>query len=179
VDEKTVLPIRHTLYRGDKPFLMIMEMRALIKEGDEDPDGLFEQQYHSEEDNYRKDQGNGDTPSGKGINPPQKYHRSQWDNVFKVPQGLTISPMIINKAVSLLFQLDQHRRPSYKLLCAGNVYFLLEMEKWERGSYLTFDLEELFSEGTIKREYHALFYFLLAKETLAPNSEIVLMEQLD
>jgi len=46
MDEKTVLPIRHTLYRGDKPFLMIMEMRALIKEGDEDPDGLFEQQYH-------------------------------------------------------------------------------------------------------------------------------------
>jgi hypothetical protein len=179
VDEKTVLPIRHTLYRGDKPFLMIMEMRALIKEGDEDPDGLFEQQYHSEEDNYRKDQGNDDTPSGKGTNPPQKYHRSQWDNVFKVPQGLTISPMIINKAVSLLFQLDQHRRPSYILLCAGNVYYLLEMEKWERGSYLTFDLEELFSEGTIKREYYALFYFLLAKETLAPNSEIVLMEQLD
>jgi hypothetical protein len=179
VDEKTVLPIRHTLYRGDKPFLMIMEMRALIKEGDEDPDGLFEQQYHSEEDNYRKDQGNGDTSLGKGINPPQKYHRSQWDNVFKVPQGLAISPMIINKAVSLLFQLDQHRRPSYILLCAGNVYYLLEMEKWERGSYLTFDLEELFSEGTIKREYYALFYFLLAKETLAPNSEIVLMEQLD
>ena len=103
VDEKTVLPIRHTLYRGDKPFLMIMEMRALIKEGDEDPDGLFEQQYHSEEDNYRKDQGNGDTPLGKGINPPQKYHRSQWDNVFKVPQGLAISPMIINKLFHYFF----------------------------------------------------------------------------
>lgn len=114
IDEKTVLPIRHTLYRGDKPFLMIMEMRALIKEGEEEPDGLFEQQYHSEEQN---------------SNPPQKHHRSQWENVFKVPDGMTISPMIINKAVSELFLLDQHRRPNYILLCAGNVYYLLEQEK--------------------------------------------------
>jgi len=165
VDEKTVLPIRNTLYRGEKPFLMIMEMRALINEGDEDPDGLFEQQYHSIEET--------------NTNPPQKYHRSQWDNVFKVPEGLTISPMIINKAVSELFLLDQHRRPQYILLCAGNVYYLLEQEKWFRGSYLSFDLEELFSEGVVKRDYYALFYFLLAKETLAPQSEIVLMEQLD
>ncbi|MBN7811502.1 hypothetical protein J0A68_11085 [Algoriphagus sp. H41] len=165
VDEKTVLPVRHTLYRGDKPFLMIMEMRALIKEGEEEPDGLFEQQYHSEEQ--------------ANSNPAQKYHRSQWENVFKVPEGLAISPMIINKAVSELFLLDQHRRPSYILLCAGNVYYLLEQEKWFRGSYLSFDLEELFSEGSVTREYYALFYFLLAKEALAPQSEIVLMDQLD
>ncbi|MCH7396739.1 hypothetical protein MM236_02015 [Belliella sp. DSM 107340] len=164
VDEKTVLPIRHTLYRGDRPFLMIMEMRALIKEGDEDPDGLFEQCYHSEENN---------------SNPPQKYHRSQWENVFRVPEGLSISPMIINKAVSELFLLDQHRRPQYILLCAGNVFYLLEQEKWFRGSYLSFDLEELFSEGVVSRDYYTLFYFLLAKETLAPQSEIVLMDQLD
>lgn len=165
VDEKTVLPIRHTLHRGGKPFLMIMEMRALIKEGEEEPDGLFEQQYHSEEQ--------------LNSNPPQKYHRSQWDNVFKVPEGLSISPMIINKAVSELFLLDQHRRPQYILLCAGNTYFLLEQEKWFRGSYLSFDLEELFFEGSVNREYYGLFYFLLAKEALAPQSEIVLMDQLD
>lgn len=165
VDEKTVLPVRHTLRRGGNPFLMIMEMRALIKEGEEEPDGLFEQQYHSEEQN--------------NSNPPQKYHRSQWENVFKVPDGMTISPMIINKAVSELFLLDQHRRPNYILLCAGNVYYLLEQEKWFRGSYLSFDLEELFSEGSVTREYYALFYFLLAKEALAPQSEIVLMDQLD
>ncbi|MDN3688239.1 Eco57I restriction-modification methylase domain-containing protein [Cyclobacterium jeungdonense] len=165
VDEKTVLPIRHTLYRGDKPFLMIMEMRALIKEGEEDPDGLFEQRYHFDEES--------------NPNPPQKYHRSQWGNVFQVPDGLTISPMIINKALSELFLLDQHRRPKYILLCAGNTYFLLEQEKWFRGSYLSFDLEELFSEGSVKREYYALFYFLLAREALAPQSEIVLMDQLE
>lgn len=165
VDEKTVLPIRHTLYRGDKPFLMIMEMRALIKEGEEEPDGLFEQQYHSD------DQLNN--------NPAQNYHRSQWGNVFSVPDGLTISPMIINQAISVLFDLPLHRRPKYILLCAGNIYFLLEFEKWRRGSYLQFDLEELFSEGSVNRDYYALFYFLLAKEALAPQSEIVLMDQLD
>lgn len=60
--------------------------------------------------------------------------------------------MIINKALSELFLLDQHRRPKYILLCAGNTYFLLEQEKWFRGSYLSFDLEELFSEGSVKRK---------------------------
>ena len=179
IDEKTVLPIRHTLVRGNKPFLMIMEMRALIKEGEEEPDGLFEQRYHGDDESFRGGQGSGDTPLGKETYPPQKYHRSQWEEVFKVPNGMTISPMIINKAVSELFLLDQHRRPQYILLCAGNVYYLLEQEKWFRGSYLQFDLEELFSEGSVNRDYYALFYFLLAKEALAPQSEIVLMDQLD
>ncbi len=165
VDEKTVLPVRHTLYRGEHPHLMIMEMHALIKDGEEEPDGLFEQRYHVEEEETSV--------------PPQKYHRSQWSNVFSVPEGLSISPMIINKAVSELFLLPQHRRPRYILLCAGNQYFLLEQEKWFRGSYLQLDLEELFDEAAIRRDYFALFYFLLAKETLAPQAEIVLMEQLD
>ena len=165
VDEKTVLPVRHTLYRGDQPHLMILEMQALIKDGDEEPDGLFEQQYHVEEE--------------EAQTPPQKYHRSQWGNVFKVPEGLKISPMVINKAVSQIFLLDIHRRPKYVLLCAGNMYYLLEQEKWFRGSYLEFDLESLFDEASITRDYYSLFYFLLAKETLAPQSEIVLMEQLD
>lgn len=165
LDEKTVLPIRHKLYRGEQPHLMIMEMQPLIQEGDEDPDGLFEQRYHEDDDEKQS--------------PPQKYHRSQWSNVFKVPEGLTISPMVINKAVSELFLLDQHRRPKFILLCAGNRYFLLEQEKWFRGSYLEFDLEELFDEAAIKKDYYSLFYSLLAKETLAPKSEIVLMEQLE
>lgn len=165
VDEKTVLPIRHTLYRGNQPFLMIMEMQALIQEGDETPDGLFEQRYSVEDEETQT--------------PPQKYHRSQWENVFTVPEGVRISPMIINKAVSQIFLLDQHRRPKFILLCAGNQYYLLEQEKWFRGSYLQFDLEELFSEAAIKRDYYTLFFCLLSKDNLAPQSEIVLMEQLD
>lgn len=165
VDDKTVLPVRHILYRGNQPHLMILEMQPLIREGDEEPDGLFEQRYNVEDEEIQS--------------PPQKYHRSQWENVFKVEGDVRISPMVINKAVSTLFLIDPHRRPKYILLCAGNYYYLLEQEKWFRGSYLVFDLESLFDEATIKKEYYSLFYFLLAKETLAPLSEIVLMEQLD
>ncbi|MFA8451904.1 MAG: Eco57I restriction-modification methylase domain-containing protein [Bacteroidales bacterium] len=165
VDEKCVLPVRHLLKRGKQPHLMIMEMQPLVREGDDEPDGLFEQQYSVEDDEVQ--------------HPPQKYHRSQWENVFKVDGDVRISPMVINKAVSQLFLLDSHRRPKYILLCAGNIYYLLEQEKWFRGSYLMFDIESLFDEATIKKEYYSLFYFLLAKETLAPKSEIVLMEQLD
>jgi len=165
LDEKTVLPIRHKLYRGEQLHLMIMEMQPLIKESEEEPDGLFEQSYHVEEES--------------SSTPPQKYHRSQWSNIFTVPDGLKISPIVINKAVSQLFLLDAHRRPKYILLCAGNVYYLLEQEKWFKGSYLELNIEMLYDEASIKRDYYSLFYFLLAKETLAPQSEIVLMDQLD
>lgn len=164
LNEKTVLPVRHILYRGDLPHMMIMEMQSLINNGDFDPDGLFEQSYDIEE---------------KASSPPQKYHRSQWSNVFTVPDGLKISPIVINKVISELFLLDGHRRPKYILLCAGNKYYLLEQEKWFKGSYLELDLEMLFDEATIKKDYYSLFYFLLSKETLAPQSEIVLMDQLD
>jgi len=165
LDEKTVLPIRHKLYRGEQLHLMIMEMQPLIKESEEEPDGLFEQSYHIEEAN--------------NSTPPQKYHRSQWSNIFTVPDGLKISPIVINKAVSQLFLLDAHRRPKYILLCAGNTFYLLEQEKWFKGSYLEMNIEMLFDEASIKRDYYSLFYFLLSKETLAPQSEIVLMDQLD
>ena len=165
-DEKNVLPIRHILYRGEQPHLMIMEMHALIKEGEEEPDGLFEQRYNVEDEELQT--------------PPQKYHRSQWSNVFKVPEGVSISPMVINKAVSQLFLLPARHRPKFILLCAGNQYFLLEQEKWFKGSYLKLDLEELFDSAKAgKRDHLSLFYFLLSKETLAPKSEIVLMDQLD
>jgi len=165
--ETEVLPIRHTLYRGDKPHLMIMEMQALIQEDDKEPDGLFEQSYNVEDEEQ--------------THPPQRYHRVQWEEVFKTPEGLTISPKIIHKAISELFLLDENLRPKYILLLAGNAIFLLEQEKWFRGSYLQFDLEELFSEATANRNanYYALFYFLTGKETLAPDSEMVLLDQLD
>lgn len=167
LSDKDVIPVRHILYRGDQTHLMIMEMQALIKEDDTDPDGLFEQRYNVEDENQN--------------NPPQKYHRTQWDKVFTVPAELKISPVIINKAVSELFLLEQHLRPKYILLLAGNIVYLLEQEKWFRGSYLEFDLEEMFSEATANRNanYYALFYFLLGKETLAHDSNMVLLDQLD
>jgi hypothetical protein len=167
LSENEAIPVRHILYRGDQPHLMIMEMQALFKEDDKDPDGLFEQRYNVEEELQ--------------SNAPQKYHRSQWESVFKVPEGVKISPVIIHKAISELFLLEKHYRPNYILLLAGNGIFLLEQEKWFRGSYLQFDLEELFTEATAnpRANYYALFYFLLGKDTLAPDSNVVLLDQLD
>jgi len=165
-NEEEVLPVRHKLFRGDKLHLLIMEMQPLIKEGDEIPDGLFEQRYNVESElNYTAQE--------------QRYHRSQWKRVFEVPADVKISPIIINKAISELCLLEQQERPEYILLLAGNTIFLIEAEKWFRGSYLRFDLEELFTEGTINRKYYSLFYLLLSKEMLAPDSEMVLMDQLD
>ena len=167
ISENEVIPVRHILYRGDQVHLMIMEMQALIKEDDTDSDGLFEQRYNVEDETEN--------------NSPQKYHRTQWDRVFQVPAHLKISPVIINKAISELFLIEPHLRPKYILLLAGNMVYLLEQEKWFRGSYLVFDLEELFTEATANRNanYYALFYFLLSKVSLTPESNMVLLDQLD
>jgi hypothetical protein len=148
--ENEVLPVRHKLYRGEKLHMMIMEMQSLIKEGDEEPAGLFEQRYNIEEEELQTKE--------------QRYHRAQWSRIFKVDESLKISPVIINKAISQLCLLDQKERPQYILLLAGNIVFLIDVEKWFRGSYLYFDLEEFFSEATITRSYYSLFYLLLSKE---------------
>ena len=114
LSERAVLPVRHILYRGEQPHLMVMEMHAMIKTRDEEePDGLFDQSYNVTE--------NGEDQKST----TQKYHRSQWADIFTVPEGITISPMVINKAVSELFLLPTYQRPRYILLCAGNVYFYL------------------------------------------------------
>jgi hypothetical protein len=163
--EFDVLPVRHKLYRGSKLHLLIMEMQPLIKEGDEEPDGLFEQRYNIEAEEHLANE--------------QRYHRSQWERVFKLADELKISPVIINKAISDLCLIDQKDRPQFILLLAGNIVFLIDVEKWFKGAYLQFDLEELFVEGTIDRRYYSLFYLLLSKEMLAPDSEMVLMGQLE
>lgn len=163
--ETEVLPVRHKLYRSDKLHMMIMEMQPLIKDGDDEPAGLFEQRYNIEEEEIQSKE--------------QRYHRLQWSRIFKVDDSLKISPVIINKAISQLCLLDQKERPQYILLLAGNVVFLIDVEKWFRGSYLYFDLEEFFSEATITRSYYSLFYLLLSKEMLAPESDMVLMNELE
>lgn len=167
LSETEVLPVRNIYYRGDQPHLMVMEMQPLIAVGDTEPDSLFNQRYNVEE---------GELPDSPQA---QRYHRSQWSKLFTVAEGLTISPAIINKAVSTLFLLEQHRRPKYIILMAGNTVFLLEQEKWFRGSYLQLNLEDLFSEAVNNRNYYTLFYLLLSKQSLAPESNMVLMEQLD
>jgi len=165
LNEKEALPIRHKLYRGDnQPHLFVMEMQPMISYQGESPDGLFEQQFDTEEER---------------TSPPQKYHRSQWANVFSVPEGVSISPMIINKAVGEVFLMDAHLRPKYILLLAGNKIFLLEQEKWFKGQYLIFDLETLFSDSVVEKNYLSLFYLMIGKEKLSPVADIVLMDQLE
>ncbi len=154
LSEKEVLPVRHILYRGERPHLFVMEMQAMIRREEAEPEGLFE----------------------------QHYEQADWANVFQLEDdALRITPAIINEAVSQLFLLDQHKRPRYILMLAGSELYLLESEKWFRGSYLRFRLEDLFDEASLarNRDYYALFYFLLSKETLAPEADIILMEQLD
>ncbi|WP_055435782.1 Eco57I restriction-modification methylase domain-containing protein [Lacinutrix algicola] len=163
--ETEVLPVRHKLYRGDKLHMMVMEMQTLIKDGEDEPGGLFDQRYNIEDEEITTKE--------------QKYHRSSWSRIFKVKEEFKISPVIINKAISQLCLLDQKERPQYILLLAGNVVFLIDVEKWFRGSYLYFDLEEFFSEATITRSYYSLFYLLLSKEMLSPDSDMVLMDQLE
>ena len=72
LSEYEVVPVRHILYRGTQPHLMVLEMQPLIPEGDEVPDGLFEQRYNTEDE---------DSGATTGT-PPQRYHRSQWEKVF-------------------------------------------------------------------------------------------------
>jgi hypothetical protein len=151
LDDTQVVPVRQIYTRGDKPHLFIMEMKAIIKTTEIEPKGLFE----------------------------QNWIRSQWDLVFQVEDGDTLTPSIINEAINELFLIDQHIRPTYILLLAGNEIYLLHFEKWFKGSYLRFKLEDLFDEATLHKDYYQLFYLLLCKNGLAPEADILLMDQLD
>ena len=45
-----MIPVRHILRQGQQVKMFVMEMQHLIATGDEEPAGLFEQQYESEPD---------------------------------------------------------------------------------------------------------------------------------
>ena len=172
LDEQRVVPVRHSLVQGNQPHFMVLEMQPLIPEyADEVPDGLFEQRYALEDDD-----------SAEEAATPQRYLSRQWERVWQKPADFRIEPSVVNRVVSSIFLLKTEERPRYILLLAGNVVFLLEQEKWFRGSYLRFDLEELFSEAaatTATRNYYSVLYFMLGSDTLAPNGERVLLDQLD
>lgn len=152
INGKEGIPVRSKLYRGEKPHLFIMEMQSMVKEGENSPPGIFE----------------------------QRYFREQWESIFTVNDPeISIRPSIINEALSELFLIEQDLRPAYVLMLAGSEIYLIHYEKWFRGSYLRFSLEDLFDEATLNRDYYSLFYFLLSKEALSPDSDIILMDQLD
>lgn len=171
-DGHSVVPVRHILTRNGKTTMLVMEMQHLIKTDEQEPAGLFEQQYNVVED--------GKTSSV--IIRHQQYYAGQWSELFTLPKDeeAHISPAVINKAIDAIFLLPEERRPHFILMMAGNTIFLLDSDKWNRGSYLEFSMDELFSQASISafRKYYALFHLLICKDTLAADSESVLMDKL-
>ena len=164
-----MIPVRHILRSGDGISLLIMEMQHLIAVNEESPAGLFEQQYESE---INKSSGQ------------QRYYAGQWSEVIP-PQFLNkekyrFTPSIINKAITQIFLMPEDRRPNYILMLAGNTVFLFDKDKWTRGSYLQFSIDELYAQGQIKsmRNYYSLFQLLINKSALSSDGQIVLMDQL-
>ena len=163
-DPIEIIPVRHILRQGQQVKMYIMEMQNLIAIDDSEPAGLFEQQYESEPERNTKQ---------------QRYSDRQWRYVFELDKNqYKISPAIINKAITQIFLLPEERRPHFILMMAGNVVFLFDKDKWAKGSYLQFSLDELFAQARVPvfRNYYALFHMLLCKQTLAADGEMVLMD---
>lgn len=165
-DESTpveMIPVRHVIRQGEQVKMLVMEMQNLIPIEEKEPAGLFEQQYESDE------------RSGQ-----QKYSARQWRFVFNLDtEKYKISPAIINKAITHIFLLPEERRPHFILMLAGNTVFLFDKDKWAKGSYLQFSLDDLFAQASIDakhRTYYALFHMLVSKQTLAAEGEMVLMD---
>ena len=165
-DEATpveMIPVRHVIRQGQQVKMFIMEMQNLIPIEEKEPAGLFEQQYESEV-----------------ISGQQKYAARQWRYVFNLDtEHYKISPAIINKAITHIFLLPEERRPHFILMLAGNTVFLFDKDKWAKGSYLQFSLDDLFAQASIDakhRTYYALFHMLVSKHTLAAEGEMVLMD---
>ena len=169
LDESRVVPVRHILKAGSQTQLLIMEMQPMIQRGENAKvEGLFEQQYALPPDNNAE---------------PARYRWSNWCLVDSnpLPEGCSISPKLINQAIEEIFYLPEDQRPRYILMLAGNRIYLLEEKQFKRGSYLVFDLEELFAEVSIpaNRDYYALFFLLCGKESLASEGQNVLMNKLE
>ena len=162
-----IIPVRHIIRIGNQVSMLIMEMQNLITINDVEPDGLFKQQYE------------GDTTSNH-----QRYNAGQWRQVIPAKyldrERYHFSPAVINKAITQIFLMPEERRPHYVLMLAGNVVFLFDRDKWARGSYLQFSLDDLYFQAQIKayRLHYALFHLLCCKETLAADGQTVLMDSL-
>lgn len=162
-----IIPVRHIIRSGKQVSMLIMEMQNLITINDNEPDGLFKQQYED------------DRTSGQ-----QRYYGGQWKQVIPAKyldrEKYHFSPAIINKAITQIFLMPEERRPHYVLMLAGNTVFLFDQDKWTRGSYLQFSLDDLYFQGQIKayRLHYALFHLLCCKETLAADGQTVLMDTL-
>lgn len=162
-DAGAVIPVRQILRRGTQPKLYVMEMQHMIKTAEAEPAGIFDQQYATATDDV------------------QKYRAAQWADVFTLPAGCRLSPAVVSKAIDAIFLMPEDRRPHYILLLAGNMVFLMDSDKWSRGAYLQFSLDELFYQASAKSfgNLFALFALLVRHDSLAPDAEAPLMDTIN
>jgi hypothetical protein len=149
LNETEVLPVRLNYQKGNKCFLFVMEMKAIVREGEKEPQGIYEQTWLKEE----------------------------WEGVFPSNWGeVILNPEVIKDALSELFLMPEEVRPVYVIMLAGAKIFLIHYEKWKYDSFLLFDLEELFNESLVptNRDYLSLFYALLAKENFLGDTDSLL-----
>ena len=149
LNDTEVIPVRFNYTKNGKPYLFIMEMKAMVREGEKAPDGIYEQTWVKED----------------------------WGKVFPATWGeITLKPDVIKEALSELFLLPEDERPVYVIVLAGAKLFLVHYEKWKYDSFLLFDLEELFNESQVaaNRDYLALFYALLARQNFLGETDSLL-----
>lgn len=149
LDGDEVIPVRYRFNKGEKPYLFIMEMKAIVHEADKEPEGIYEQTWLKEE----------------------------WEKIFPIGlQEMQLKPDVIKEALSEMFLLPEGDRPVYVIMMAGAKIFLIHYEKWKYDSYLLFDLEELFTETQIatNKDYLSLFYALLARENFLGTTDSLL-----
>jgi hypothetical protein len=153
LNEKEAIPVRLNYSKGGKPYLFMMEMKAIVHEGDKETEGIYD----------------------------QVWTKDDWQDVFPTAWGdVQFHPDVVRDALSELFLLPEDERPTYVILLAGAKIFMIHYEKWKYDSFLLFDLEELFVESRLpsNHDYLALFYALLAKPNFLGSSDS-LMQSLD
>ena len=153
LNEKEAIPVRLNYSKGGKPYLFMMEMKAIVHEGDKETEGIYD----------------------------QVWTKDDWQDVFPQTWGdVQFHPAVVRDALSVLFLLPEDERPTYVILLAGAKIFMIHYEKWKYDSFLLFDLEELFVESRLpsNHDYLALFYALLAKPNFLGSSDS-LMQSLD
>ncbi len=149
LDEDNVVPIRYRFNKGNKPYLFIMEMDAMISKLDEQTEGIYDQIYNKED----------------------------WSKVFPVDwRDYQFKPDVIKEAISEICLLDETERPTYIIMLAGPKIFLIHYEKWKHDSYLLFDLETLFDDTLItgNRNQLSIFYALLNKSKFISDTDSLL-----
>ena len=147
INDTEVIPVRLNYHKGNKPYLFIMEMKAIVREGDKEPESIYDQIWSMEE----------------------------WEAVFPKRWGeFTLKPEVIKDALSELFLLPEDERPTYVIMLAGAKIFLIHYEKWKYDSFLLFDLETLFFESKNEKDFLSLFYALLCKDNFICNTDSLL-----